>query len=322
MGQDLLIPVDPAACCPIRRPDDPRLGERATRLARVDETPKGAIVLVGVPDDRGVVAGYGRAGAAAGPRVFREHFYRLPLGAGGELSRLILCDAGDLMIVGTSNATHAKLAEVVATIVRRGGIPCVIGGGHDATYGSVTGFARKGKGIGVINIDAHLDLRPPEANGAIGSGTAYRRLIEENIVQGPQLAEYGIQRHAVAEAHWAYARRHKVRLWAWDEIVGAGYDAVFGGLLRDMARARVVVSLDLDAVRAADAPGVSAINPTGLTAREVVRLMQLAGAAPVVQQLEIMELNPTHDVDGRTARLAATCLWHFCAARAAQGTAA
>ncbi|MBI2346122.1 MAG: formimidoylglutamase [Deltaproteobacteria bacterium] len=317
MGTVQLIPMDPASFVQVRRADDPRLGERVQRLANLRDATKGTVVLIGVPDDRGVVAGYGRAGAADGPRALREQFYRLPLGPMSAVGTRQIADAGDLPAVGSTAATHEQLCEVVAAVAKQGGIPCVIGGGHDATYGSIKGFLQSGKGAGVINIDAHLDLRPLGPAGVIGSGTAFRRLIEERLLRGHHIVEFGLQQHAVAPMHWAFAREHGVRLWTWDDLQAPGVETVFAGLLRDLAGAhrRVAVSFDLDAVTAAEAPGVSAPNPAGFSAHDVLRLFQLAGADPAVGHLEIMELNPRYDIDGRTARLAALCLWYFCAAR-------
>lgn len=324
MGLPELSPVDPLRFCPIQRPDDPRLAERAHAMKRLEDIPADAVVLIGIPDDRGVEAGYGRPGAKEGPKVFRDCFYRLPLGAAGDLAHTVLYDAGNIIPAGSSEATHEQVAAVVAAVARRGALTCLIGGGQDATYGSVKGLLRAGKKIALLSIDAHLDMRPPEASGAIGSGTAIRRLLTDRLLLGPQIAIVGVQRHAVAPLHMAFAAEHRVRLWTLADLEASGPSPVFAGLLQDLARqhGRIAVSVDLDAIAAAEAPGVSAINPTGFTSREVIRMMELAGMESTVRHLEIMELNPRFDPTGKTARLAALLLWTFLAARASAGTGA
>lgn len=313
----MLMPVDPSSFCGAARPEDPRIGNIATRMKSVAEVSRDSVVIIGIPDDRGVVAGHGRAGAAHGPSSFRECFYRLPLGPNGELARLKILDAGDVMVVGEQTSTHERLAKVVADIARKGCTTCLIGGGHDATYGSVSGLKRAWKKFGLINIDAHLDCRPAEPSSAINSGTAFRRLLEDGVVKGEQLAEFGIQRHTVAKAHWSYASSIGVRLWEWEALQGVGASIVFDGLVSDMSRryGRVAVSFDLDAIAAADAPGVSAPAPLGFSSVEAIRFVEIAGVAQAVRHMEFMELNPVVDVGGRTSRLAALLLWRFCAVK-------
>ena len=75
----------------------------------------------------------------------------------------------------------------------------------------------------------------------------------------------------------------------------------------------VAVSLDLDAVQASAAPGVSAPCPDGLTAADLHACARLAGQDPRVRVLDVMELAPPLDQDGRTARLGAAAIWHFLA---------
>jgi formiminoglutamase len=88
-----------------------------------------------------------------------------------------------------------------------------------------------------------------------------------------------------------------------DTLAGSDADAIFWGF-------------DMDAVRGADAPGVSAVNPLGLGADEFVGLWALAGSDPRTRVVELSEVNPRYDVDGRTARLAAVAVWSHLAALA------
>ena len=70
---------------------------------------------------------------------------------------------------------------------------------------------------------------------------------------------------------------------------------------------------DLDVVRAADAPGVSAPNPIGMTGDELCQTAAIAGSDPRTRIVEFTEVNPNYDVDGRTARLTAIAVWHVLA---------
>jgi len=82
--------------------------------------------------------------------------------------------------------------------------------------------------------------------------------------------------------------------------------------LRENDQARAVFwGFDLDVVNAAEAPGVSAPNPLGLSGAELCELAALAGAEPRTRIVEFSEMNPAFDLDGRTARLAAAAIWHY-----------
>ncbi|MBI2342818.1 MAG: formimidoylglutamase [Deltaproteobacteria bacterium] len=279
------------------------------------QCPAGAVVLIGVPDDRGVAINHGRVGAAQGPGAFREAFLRLPCGRDDALRRLPLYDAGDVVLGETNAETHEHLAEVVAAVVARQALPIVIGGGHDHTFGGIKGTVHAAKHVGVINIDAHLDLREPEPDGSYGSGTPFRRLIDAQHIAGPQLVEFGYQSHANHRALFDYAVAHQIRLWSWADGRGRSPET-FLHLCHDLQQRyqQIAVSLDLDAIAAAEAPGVSAPAAIGLSAREVLELLQITAQQPGLSYLDIMELNPTYDPDGRTARLAAVLLWQFLSA--------
>ena len=158
-------------------PKDRRLGELIGRAA-IDEVTEWTVAIIGVPEDRGITANKGRAGAAAGPDDIRRRLYKLTPGFNSDFMRLRIVDVGN---VDTKELTLAEVhdaeTEAVAEIVARGGLPVVLGGGHDLTYpgvrGLVTGANIGRGGMGLINVDAHLDVRSDE-NG-INSGTSGAR---------------------------------------------------------------------------------------------------------------------------------------------------
>jgi formiminoglutamase len=296
--------------------DDPRLGDAIVSIAGPDALPRkpstGTIVaMIGHADDRAVVNGRGRPGAAQGPAELRRYFSRLTPGDRGELARISLHDLGDATPeLGGIEEVHAGVEEAALEALRVGACVVLLGGGHDGAYASHSALLRATTGrVQGINVDAHLDVRPLR-DGLITSGTPFRRLAER---WGDRygLAELGIQPQHNARAHrdWATARGfHIVEL---HEIRGRVADA-FGEALRVDAEA-MAVSLDLDSVAAASAPGVSAPCPDGFSAADLYACARLAGRDRRVRILDVMELAPPLDVDGRTARLGAAAIWHFLA---------
>jgi arginase family enzyme len=123
--------------------------------------------------------------------------------------------------------------------------------------------------------------------------------------------ELGIQPQHNAAAHREWASARGFTLLPLHEIRGRVVDA-FADALRANAEA-IAVSLDLDGVEASSAPGVSAPCPDGLTAADLYACARLAGRDARVRVLDVMELAPALDVDGRTARLGAAAIWHFLA---------
>ena len=310
-----LKPADPALFYR-GSPDDPRLGDRIVRTAGVAQLSGALVAFVGHSDDRAVVNGRGRPGAAQGPAELRRFLSRLTPGDHGELDRLALADLGDATAeLGEIEQVHAALEETALAALSSGACVVLLGGGHDGAYASHSALLRATQGpVAAINVDAHLDVRPLR-DGLITSGTPFRRLAER-WGERYALTEIGVQPQHNARAHREWAASRGFAVLALDEVRGRVAQA-FAEALR-MPAGAVAVSLDLDGVQASSAPGVSAPCPDGLTAADLYACARLAGQDPRVRLLDVMELAPPLDVDGRTARLGAAAIWHFLAGVAAR----
>lgn len=294
------------------------------------------VCIIGLPDDTGVSLNHGRPGARSGPSAFRTALARI--GGPYDLQRratldVPLFDAGDVACeqpghgetadpVAALHETHDRITAVLAEIHERGFIPFCIGGGHDLTYPSVRGLSRYlGGPVGGINIDAHLDVREEP-----GSGMPYRFLIESGCLDPNRFVEFGISRFASAKRHVDWIESRGGRIITSDELldIGAKQDTflhesctlAFGAALRDPG----FISLDLDAIDGASAPGVSAPNPIGLPPAYAAMIAERAGRTVGVRHFDLMELNPDFDTDGRTARLSAMLFIHFLAGVSERGS--
>lgn len=306
------VAIDPQNFFPHARPDDPRLAESVRSLQGTAQLSARDVVIIGVPDDRGIAVNGGRPGAALGPAAFRQAFYRMP-------GTWDLWDAGDVMPGDNNVETHERLARVVAAIVTAGALPIVIGGSHDTTYGGITGLARAGVVPAVMNWDAHLDVRPAtaDADGNVNSGCAFRRLLEADIIHGDQLWEIGYAVQSASAVHLAWARDQGVHCWAWSTLYSPDLCTMTQQLCAGAATTGdgLAISFDLDLISGNVAPGVSAPAVLGLSAQEAVTCFQLFAQQPMLRYLDLMELSPPHDVGGQTARLVATLVWMFCRVR-------
>jgi formimidoylglutamase len=277
-----------------------------------------AIALLGLPDDTGVVLNGGRAGAAEGPTAFRAALARFGTPWDGRDHRELavgVFDAGNVAPApGDGEAalleTHARVEAAVAAVHAQGLVPVCVGGGHDLSLPAITALARHAGGpVGGINLDAHLDVR-----ARVGSGMPFRRLIDGGWLAPRRFVELGLGRFANDEGDLAWLAAKKAKLVFADEVLARAEVPV--AELLDAALdgpGPAFVSIDLDGIDGAQAPGVSAVNPMGLAVRHAAALADAAGAAPGVRHFDVMELCPPHDDGGRTARVAALLFLSFVA---------
>jgi formiminoglutamase len=264
--------------------------------------------LIGVPDHTGVLNVGGRIGAALGPDAFRRIFRKMK---GLSQVQETCSDLGDVKgLTSDIVKNHRLLSDRVKEIK---GLSVVIGGGHDHGFSHLRGIAEAfpGKRIGCINIDAHLDVRKPEP--VISSGSPFYLALEAGIIRTEDFIEFGIQSHCNSKELWKYIETKKVQVVPFSRVRGSSALAEFKSCLNQLAENCdvIVISLDLDAASMAYAPGVSAPQAEGFTGSDFIAMMEEAGRHPKALSLGIFELCPPHDIDDHTARLAATCAWHF-----------
>ena len=304
-------PTDPALYFTRNDAGDPRLGDRVNRGSSVYA--EATVAILGCPQDEGVRRNGGRLGAAQGPAEIRRALYKMAVNG---LEALGLHDAGDVVSQSTLEDTHAALHAAVAQLLADGKRVIVLGGGNDISYPDCAALAKHAGDVLAFNVDAHFDVRPDAARN---SGTPYRQLLDEGLLKGPRFFELGSQPFCTAAEHARYLADKRAHVVPLDALRGKGAARVVRRALREAEAAKAVFwGFDLDVVNAAEAPGVSAPNPLGLTGAELCELAALAGAEPRTRIVEFSEMNPAFDVDGRTARLAAAAIWHYLAAVAAK----
>ena len=298
-------------------PKDRRLGELVHR-GKMLSVRDSDVVIIGVPEDRGILANKGRAGAAKGPDDVRRRLYKLTPGFNMDLDRIKVIDAGNVSTKGlTLEEVHLALQEAVADAVSRGGIPLVIGGGHDLTYPGLAGLVRgaglKKDSLGLINVDSHLDVRTDE-NG-INSGTSFYRALTQlpnKALSGSAFVEFGIQELYNSPYYYNWVKKQGGNVFTLKEVSERVMESFIQALSIVSKKGRTVaLSLDIDAVRSTEAPGASASNPSGLKAPELDKIAYLAGRSPQIRYLDIMEVSPPLDQDHRTASLAASSIFWF-----------
>lgn len=269
--------------------------------------------LLGFPDDKGVENNKGRPGAKQGPSAFRERFFKL---GGTHPVKDMMEDRGDVEVEREDIAgNHERAIELVKDSHQQYSFSLVIGGGHDYAYPHLRGvrdsFGENYR-LGCINIDAHFDLRPD--NKTILSGSPFYMAVDRKIIDGPQLVEFGIHYYCNSQELWEYAQENKIKVVTFDQLRNGKAEDEFRDLLEELNDScdGIVISLDLDAVQAASAPGVSAPAPEGFTPSDIMTMIEMSARMDKVESLGIYELNPSYDRDEQTARLASIAAYNFC----------
>jgi formiminoglutamase len=187
--------------------------------------------------------------------------------------------------------THARVTQAVRSVLEQSEgrlLPIAIGGGHDLTFPFVRAviefWSSRGRAIkSGVYFDAHLDVRPPTPPG---SGMPFRALVEQCGVE--RLSVFGHSALVNSRAHVEWFEHHGGRFCHELNVMEPSF-----------------ASFDLDVLDSSCAPGVSALNPCGWSVLEAEMFVEQLGASDDVRCFDLMELNPSHDEQGRTARVAA-----------------
>jgi arginase len=200
-----------------------------------------------------------------------------------------VADVGDLLLPATGDA-RGMIESGVRALIDSGGRPLSLGGDHSVTYPVLRALGPRAPGLTILQIDAHPDLYGDFEGDRFSHACPFARIMEEKLATN--LVQVGIRTmnsHQRSQAERFGVRVIDMRAWA----AGA----------RPELRGPLYVSLDMDGIDPAFAPGVSHREPGGLSVREVVTIIQsLPG--PIVGA-DVVELNPTQDSSGASATVAA-----------------
>ena len=274
----------------------------------VETASKTTIALLGYACDTGVIRNHGRAGAIKGPDAIRKQLGKLPNHLSDETS---LSDMGTITCEDTDlEATQQMLSDTIKKLLDTAIFPIILGGGHDIAYGTFNGIRKhlgKSKTIGIINFDAHFDLRS-DKNGNT-SGTPFYQIASDcNEIDTPfHYLCLGIREDAndsslfntAKELDVKFILRDTFRIEYHNEI-----NAWINAFIKNVDA--VYVTIDLDGFSSAYAPGVSAPSPMGFTPDVVLASLKTIISSGKLAALDIAELNPEFDIDNQTARLAAS----------------
>ncbi|WP_323757492.1 formimidoylglutamase [Roseivirga sp.] len=292
---------------------------KASSLEELKPSVYKQLAILGYVVDEGVKRNQGRVGAIDGPDAIRKMLAILP---NHFQCPTDILDFGNLECTDEDlDATHGHLSTAVSQLLTQGAFPVLLGGGHDIAYAHYAGIRKfldgqgKDQTIGIINLDAHFDLRSNK-NGNT-SGTPFFQIAQDCKAKN-QAFEYcclGIQRSANTQTLFntadelgvTYLENTEYTIEHWAEVKNC---------LNDFLQKvdQVYLTIDLDGFSSAYAPGVSAPSPMGFAPDIVLKTLDVLTESEKLISIDFAELSPKYDQDNATARLAAR-LVHYLVSR-------
>lgn len=256
-----------------------------------------SIGIVGFKSDEGVRRNQGRVGAAAAPNKIRKQLANLPYHSNNKN----VIDVGNVTCDGTElEQAQTELGNCVSVLIDKNYTPVILGGGHETLFGHYLGVRKalgKDKKIGIINLDAHFDLR---IDDQATSGTMFRQILETD-----KHADYlcvGLQKLGNTEQLFATAHAFNV-----DYIVETELYPLENTFQKIDAFASkqdaIIYTICTDVINQTSAPGVSAPAPFGLQPETVREISKQVVNQKNFISMDVSEVNPTYDVADMTSRL-------------------
>jgi len=251
-----------------------------------------AIALLGIPWDEN--SSHAR-GAAAAPPLIREALLcnssNLCAEDGTDLSKEPrFVDIGDMQLVESGEAAANAIRNEIHSVLDRGARCLSLGGDHAVTYPILSALAKRHTDLTILHVDAHPDLYDSFDGNRLSHASPFARIMEEGLAR--RLVQVGIR-----------TMTHHQR----EQVTRFGIEVIdmphWHEDLELKLEGEVYVSIDLDGLDPAFAPGVSHPEPGGLGTRDVVGLVQSINGSVI--GADIVEYNPDRDVSDLTARVAA-----------------
>lgn len=270
--------------------------------------------FIGFCSEQGVERNRGRVGTALAPDFIRNQLSNLPCTFSEEVK---LFDAGNILCDEITMEEGQKLlGYAVETILKMGLFPIVLGGGHETTFGHFQGQLsniKKGDNaldMGIVNFDAHFDLRPYDRGAS--SGSMFRQIadIYEKENSKFRYLPLGIQEHSNTVSLFKKAKELGVDYISAKEVQNSNYSMIVEKLDSFLYKCNsAYITICTDVFSAAFAPGVSATQSLGLDPEVVLPIVKHIIRTRKVRGFDICEISPRFDQDNTTASLGAVIIF-------------
>lgn len=279
-------------------------------------------IIVGAPLSKTSIS---LSGASQTPSAIREIFSAVStynIDHDIDLADSIsVMDAGDARVHPTDLALcRSGIFDAVQAVCTGApnAIPIILGGDHSITAPAVEAFkshvsAKKDDvRIGLIQLDAHMDLRNLD-DGGLTNGTPVRQLVESGTLKGEDIVQIGLHAFANAKPYRQFAVEQGITQFTARQVAHEGIEPLIEQAIEIASRNTdvIYVTLDMDVLDQAFAPGVPAQIPGGMTTWQLFDALLKLGQHPRVKALDVVEIDPTQDLRRATVRTAAHAILTF-----------
>ncbi len=254
------------------------------------------IALVGVNEDRKSLE---NTGCADGPDKVREQLYPLF----SHWNNVKIADLGNIKQGNTIDDTYFAVKDALSVLIKKDILPIIIGGSQDLTYANYLAYENIGRVINIAAVDPIFDLGQDEED--LNAHSYLSRII---VHQPNFLFNYtniGFQSYFVNQDAMQLMKN------LFFDINRLGNIRANIAETEPMVRNADMLTFDLAAIRAADAPGSYYAGPNGLNGEEACRICRYAGMNDKLTSIGFYEFNPRYDIRNQTALLTAQMIWYF-----------
>lgn len=298
----------------------PRFAGPATfaRLPRLDEVTAADVAVLGVPFDSGVSY---RPGARFGPAHVRQSSrllrpYHPPLDV-SPFAAMQVVDAGDVAVNPFSIDQAVTTLQQAATALGDDGLTLLtIGGDHTIALPLLRAAARRHGPIGVVHFDAHLDTWDTYFGAAYTHGTPFRRAAEEGLLDPQRCLHVGIRGPLYDRCDLLDDTACGFQVVRSDDFQDAAVSGIVERMRARLGAGPVYVSIDIDVLDPAHAPGTGTPEAGGLTSRELLHAVRGLAGLDVVGA-DVVEVAPAYDHAELTGIAAAHVAYELLAVLAA-----
>ena len=256
-----------------------------------------------------------RSGARFGPRAIRDASGQLrPHGLTAATLEepfvsLRVVDYGDLEVYpGYLERSLDRVQAELRQVLQGGVLPIVLGGDHSLTLPVLRAFASEVGMLSLVHFDAHPDFWPGTEQQPLHHGVVFRKAVEEHLIDPTASLQIGI-RGSLSAGIVADARAAGFTVITMDDAASRGIENVLQSI-QQVAWRPIYVSLDIDSVDPAFAPGTGTPEVAGFSSREIVALVRGLRGLNLVG-FDVVEVAPQYDAAEVTALLAANLVYEF-----------
>jgi len=281
------------------------------RLPHITDTNQLDVALVGIPFDGGTTY---RPGARFGPRSIRVQSALIrpyhPIFKTSPFDKLRIADFGDLTVNPLSiEKTYAQIESQLRPLLKCGIRPISVGGDHSILLPILRAIYKQLGPIALVQLDAHSDTWDTYWGMKYSHGTPVRRAIEEGLLTEGRVLQVGLRGQLYGVEDLSFARQHGIQMMTSEDFLANGTASIKRAISK-WRRLPTYLTLDIDVVDPAFAPGTGTPQVGGLSSAQIIEVLRSLRGLRLIG-CDLVEVSPPYDSGEITSLLAANLLFEL-----------